>query len=136
MSSLFSSPSKQASSAASAEQGISQQDIAQAENYVNTQEGQLRSAIPSGASNPYLNAASSVSPSTYKVDPANTVAFGNSAPQYTGANAFATPQSGTAVGATTTPQMTTLPSSSQNPFVGTPRAIQPIARTNGPTTQT
>jgi hypothetical protein len=67
MGSMFSSPSKQAQSAASAEQGISDTDIAAAEKYVNTQEGNLRAAIPSGASNPYLNAAAGLSPSAMPV---------------------------------------------------------------------
>jgi hypothetical protein len=69
MGSMLSSPSKQAQQAASAEQGISNNDIASAEKYVNTQEGNLRAAIPSGASNPYLNAGASMSPSQMQYVP-------------------------------------------------------------------
>jgi hypothetical protein len=60
MSSLFSSPSKQASQAASASEAISQQDIQQAENYVNTSEGQERGAIQGLGANPYIAAGNAM----------------------------------------------------------------------------
>ena len=125
---LFQSPAQQASSAASAEQGISQQDIQQGENYVNQQEGQLRANIPSGAANPYLNAAASMKPSGYAVNPANTAPSGQpNAPTGGTVNGFTPPQG--------QPQMAGMPPSSGNPFIqqnpfaqGARRAPQPAAR--------
>lgn len=75
MSSLFSSPSKTATAAANAQQGISDKNVQQAEDYVNKTETQLRNAIPTGDSNPYFNAAGNMNPAAYKIDPGNTQSF-------------------------------------------------------------
>lgn len=105
---LFSSPSKQASSAASASEAISQQDITQAEDYANQSEGQERSAIASTGPNPYFGAAADQNPSNYTIDPTNVATFstpapmsgtpapisGNS-PQLAPQNTFSSPSSGT-----------------------------------------
>lgn len=72
MSSLLSSPSKQAQSAASAQQGISQQAIADAEKYVDTKSGELRGAIGGLGPNPYLEAGKTLAPNAYQVNPQHT----------------------------------------------------------------
>lgn len=80
MGSLFSSPSKQANAAASASQGISQQDIAQLENYVSGQQQQLRGAISGLGPNPYFAAGNQMNPANYRINPADTVGFGSQGP--------------------------------------------------------
>jgi hypothetical protein len=89
VSSLFSSPSKQAAQAASAEQGVSQQSIDQAEAYVSGQQQQERGAIQGLGDNPYFSAAQTLSPTP--VNPSNTVQFGSSGPGTTQVGATATP---------------------------------------------
>lgn len=70
-------------------------EIANEENYVSGQEGQLRSAISNLGPNPYFTAGGSMSPSAYAVNPANSASFGTAAPQTTavpqGGNMFAKP---------------------------------------------
>jgi hypothetical protein len=100
MGSLFSSPQKQAQGAESTVQGIDQQDIQQVENYVAAQQGQERSAIANLGENPYFQAASTLSPSSYAVNPSDAVAFGSSGPGTTlgttsVSNAFAQPATAT-----------------------------------------
>ena len=80
MSSLFSSPSKSANAAASAQQGISQQAINEAEQYVGQTEAQERGAISGIGDNPYFAAASSMNPANYAVNPNDTITFGSSGP--------------------------------------------------------
>jgi hypothetical protein len=80
VSELFSSPTKSATSAAQAEQGITQSDINQAENYTATQQQNERSAISGLGSNPYFDAATDLSPSNDYVNPNDTTTFGGSGP--------------------------------------------------------
>lgn len=79
MGALFSSPSKQASQAASAMQGLDASQISNLENYVNTQQQNLRGAIAGQGPNPYFAAAGGMSPSNYAVNPSDTATFGMSA---------------------------------------------------------
>lgn len=62
MSSMFSSPQKQAQQAGQGSQDLANTDIAALERYTNSQEQNLRNAIPAGSTNPYLNAAQGLSP--------------------------------------------------------------------------
>ena len=75
MSELFSSPSKQGQQAASEDQSISTGEIKQLENYTNSQQQGLRSAIAGTGPNPYFTAASQVSPGSYAMSPTNTTSF-------------------------------------------------------------
>jgi hypothetical protein len=84
MGSMLSSPSKQASQASSAVQGQDAGEIAQYEQYVSAQEGQLRDAI-SQQTNPYFQAAKEMNPSGYAVNPKDVVSFGSSGPGTTSA---------------------------------------------------
>ena len=83
VSSLFSSPSKQGSQAASASQAIGQQTIDQAENYYNNAEQNQRGAIANLGTNPYFGGSSTAAsgsggspvPAPQKLNPSYTVAF-------------------------------------------------------------
>ncbi len=78
MGTMFSSPSKQATAAAKGSQGISSQDIAQMEKYVNNQQTKLRGAISGLGPNPYFSAGGAMGSPT-KMDPTNMVSFGPTA---------------------------------------------------------
>lgn len=79
--SLFSSPSKQAEQTGQAEQGLAQNEINQAENYVNTSESNQRAAIAGLGDNPYFGSTtngqtSSPLPAPTQVNPSYTASFG------------------------------------------------------------
>jgi type II secretory pathway pseudopilin PulG len=80
MSSLLSSPSKQASAAASAQGAISQQMIDQVEQYTTQQQQALRGAIGGLGANPYFGASQQINPSMYAINPNDTVSFGSQGP--------------------------------------------------------
>ncbi len=86
---LFSSPSQNASEAATATANASNAEIGQEEGYVNTSEANLRNAIAGLPPNPYFSGAKPPA----QVDPKNTVAFGTPGPAGTSTNLFAPPQS-------------------------------------------
>jgi hypothetical protein len=75
VSQLFSSPSKQAQQAASAEQDIATGEIKQVEAYNDQKQQELRSGI-AGLDNPFFAAASQSDPSAFQVNPSATVAYG------------------------------------------------------------
>ena len=76
-SSMFSSPSKQASAAASASGQEAQQVIGQLEQYTDQHQQQLRDAISGMGANPYFSAAQQLNPQAYYTNPSDTVTFGN-----------------------------------------------------------
>lgn len=135
MSSLFSSPSKEAGAAAQAEQGLTAADMQQLEGYVNQTEGQERGAIAGLGTNPYFQAAGNMSPSNYAVNPADTVTFSNQGPGTTASapssattppNLFTPPpETGPAPGGTGAPGV---PPSS--PISQPPINRQPVTPTN------
>lgn len=79
MSGLFSSPGKSAQQGASGLQGIDQGIINQLENYVGQQQQAERGAIAGVAQNPYFNAAQTMNPDAYFVNPGQTQTFGTTA---------------------------------------------------------
>jgi hypothetical protein len=91
VSDLFSSPTKQATSAANAENGINQSDISQLEDYSNTQEQNLRTAISGTGDNPYFKVASTLSPTGMAVNPNDTTVLSNSGPGTVVASGATTP---------------------------------------------
>ena len=112
MSSLFSSPSKQATAAAQASQQISQQDIQQLEDYISGQQGQLRTAIGQQGPNPYFGAAQQLNPQAYYTNPNNTVTYGAQGP-------------GTTSGRTSTQTSQPGPPALPNVILGAPPAQTP-----------
>ena len=78
MGDVFSSPTKQGQQVGGAVQGMSNQEISQLENYVNTGEGQQRAAIAGMGANPFFAAAGGQNPSSYALSPGNTTNFGSS----------------------------------------------------------
>jgi hypothetical protein len=75
--SLFSSPGKQAQQAGSAQQALSQNEINQAENYVNNSEQNERNAIAGLGTNPYFGSGgSSPLPAPTKLNPSDVNVFG------------------------------------------------------------
>jgi hypothetical protein len=99
---LFSSPQKQAQSAATTAEGISSQEIGSPgpinvpnanggsttvapsgsglEGYIQTEQEAEQAAIAGLGTNPYFSAAGNMSPSNYAVNPADTVTFSNQGP--------------------------------------------------------
>lgn len=93
MSGLFSSPGKQAQQAGSQDMQYAEQMIAQAEQYQQQQEGQLRNAIAGLGPNPFFSAGSSMNPKAYAVNPKDVQTFHQKMP-----NKKAPKQYGTAPG--------------------------------------
>lgn len=113
---LFSSPQKQAQSAATTAEGISSQEIGSPgpinvpnanggsttvapsgsglEGYIQTGQEAEQAAIAGLGTNPYFSAAGNMSPSNYAVNPADTVTFGNQGPgtTSTGGSTAGSPQ--------------------------------------------
>lgn len=80
MGSLLSSPGKQAQQAAQAQQGLSAQTVAQAEQYANTTGTNVQNAIANAGPNPYFGAAQYLSPQSYALNPSQTTTFGENGP--------------------------------------------------------
>lgn len=126
MGSLFSSPGKQAQQAATAEQGLTAQDLALAKQYANTTATNTQNVIAQMGPNPYFGAAANMSPSNYAVNPNDTTTFGvTSPPGTTQGNSFAQ-SSGQANGAAPPAQPP-----SQYPPGQTPVHTQPVAQNTG-----
>jgi hypothetical protein len=111
---LFSSPSKQAQSVANADEGITSTEMQQGEQYYNTAESNMRSAL-TGLPNPFAGASPSAW--NYAVNPQNAAAFGQEGP------------SGTTSGQPTAGTNPFAPTQSAPP--GQVRTTQPVARSNG-----
>jgi hypothetical protein len=118
--SIFSSPTKTADAAASADQGITQADINQAETYTGGLQAATRSAIADLGENPYLGAAGQMSTAPYAVNAADTQNFGSAGPgtQLAPANTFTGGSS---------PPPTSTPTQPPPGY----RAPQPVARSIG-----
>lgn len=135
MTDLFSSPSKTASQAASGVTSAEMPILQNLENYTNTGEQAVRSAIAGQGSNPYFGTAGTVSPSSYAVNPQNTVNFGAApAPGLSQgtttqtANPFTAPASAQGYGITTLPyQQQTGQTVAQQPPQQAPPAQAPSA---------
>uniref|UniRef100_E6QP67 Uncharacterized protein n=1 Tax=mine drainage metagenome TaxID=410659 RepID=E6QP67_9ZZZZ len=80
MGTVFSSPGKQASQAASAVGGIDQNSINQIEGYTSGQQQALRGAISGVGQNPYFQTAQAMNPNAYAVNPNDRTVFSNAAP--------------------------------------------------------
>lgn len=130
---MFSSPGKQASQAASASDQAASQVIGQLENYTDTHQQQLRDAIAQQGPNPYFAAAGQLDPQAYYTNPSDTVNFGSGGPGTTSGYTFSQPSpfassapplpkvilSGPTSGQNPTPQQPTQPppqSGGGNPF--------------------
>lgn len=87
--SMFSSPGKQASQAASAAGASASQVIGQLQQYTDQHQQQLRDAIAGQGPNPYFEAAQQVNPQAYYTNPSDTVTFGTSGPGTSNGNPFA-----------------------------------------------
>lgn len=99
LTSMFSSPSKQASQVASAEQGLTAQDLALAKQYANQTATNEQTAIAGINGNPYFSAGASLSPSAYAVNPNDNLTFGANGPQGTSSGSvYATPSSASSPG--------------------------------------
>jgi hypothetical protein len=72
---VFSSAGKQAGQAANASTNATNPQIANLEKYENTQLGNLRGGIAAVGPNPYFAASQQINPSSYAVNPSDTVNF-------------------------------------------------------------
>lgn len=106
MSSLFSSPSKEASSAAAGSAAATDAEVQKVEDYVTKAQQNTRDAIAGLPASPYLAAAGNRSTAPYAVDPNNTVGF--TAPPVPQGNPFGTQPA---------PQTLPMPGPANNPFV-------------------
>ena len=78
MSSVFSSPSKQAQSVSGAASANTSNEAQIAEQYISNADAATREAIAGLGANPYYGAAANMNPGAYAVNPSNTVTFGQS----------------------------------------------------------
>lgn len=108
MGSLFSSPSKSASSASTGSTNTANQEISDLINYYQGAQTKTRNQIANLGANPYFGAAQSLSPSNYQTNPNDTATFGNVGPGTTGSqntlNSITGPGTGT-VTATVPPSL-------------------------------
>lgn len=81
--SMFSSPGKQASQAASASGQIADQEISKLMNYTDTHQQQLRDAIGQQGPNPYFAAAQQLDPQAYYTNPQDATTFSAGGPGLT-----------------------------------------------------